>query len=354
MLKFMLPIIESPKEAFCTYPFQNLYVNVAGTVSCCCHMREPLGNVLEDDLITIWTGAKYKELRAAILRRKLPRACTTGHGSCPWLGRDLQKVQLSPISYDPNRPRWLELPLPNTHCNIGGEEPHEKNKACIMCIRDRKDFRDNHPQYRMDKTDEIVAACKSAIPYLSALSIMGIAEPFWHGRVMDVMEQLDYPNHKKTCNFSTFTNGICLNEAMIERFLGMVVRGCLNWSIDAASPETFVAIRRKNAFDVIKKNAKLFNNMRDSSKMRFSVANNINLLNVHEMALMVDFAKEVGADWVSLGPTWNAPWMQQLLISEDNKHVFFANRDKAVARAKEIGIDLRGNLDFENFIPTPK
>ena len=94
-----------------------------------------LGNLLETPLDQIWMGSAATRIRKAIERGKLDRACRCGH--CPWqfkprVPRDLQWRDL---------PEIIEFDLPNTHCNIGGEDPTTGQGACIMCPRAALDFR---------------------------------------------------------------------------------------------------------------------------------------------------------------------------------------------------------------------
>src|SRR5581483_4605151 len=116
-------------EAFCEYPFNRCRVTCEGNVSFCCFMRpDPLqpeadayiGNLLENTFDEIWFGPVAEEIRLATLDGKLHKKCQCP--GCPYLPLKHPYPKKN-IVYN-EYPNFLEIDLPNTHCNVGGLSPH--------------------------------------------------------------------------------------------------------------------------------------------------------------------------------------------------------------------------------------
>ena len=95
------------------------------------------------------------------------------------------------------------------------------------------------------------------------------------------------------------------NKKIEEKYCEIVKDSCLNFSIDAATPETYLKIRRLNFYDTIKRNITRYANDRPESHV-ISICHNINIHNLHEMPLMVKDAIEMGADSIYMNPVHSA------------------------------------------------
>lgn len=66
----------------CRDPWEFLFVNVHGDVRVCCVSHRIMGNVLTDDIQTIWNNSRYQDFRQRILSPDPPEECQ----NCPMRG----------------------------------------------------------------------------------------------------------------------------------------------------------------------------------------------------------------------------------------------------------------------------
>ncbi len=67
---------EEPK---CIFPWKNIIIDLNGAVRFCCHSRQVLGNLNEEDLSEIWNGKIAQDARKDLLRNEMPGECL----ACP-------------------------------------------------------------------------------------------------------------------------------------------------------------------------------------------------------------------------------------------------------------------------------
>lgn len=333
----MLKIINQFEDIqeFCGLPFTKLILNSWGEVSMCCHQIKQIGKIDKDsNILDIWNCALAQEIRQETNKGNLHKVCKSW-SSCPFIVSE-KKWHNVTVHKELKYPTYIEICLPDKHCNVGGEKPNDKNPACIMC---RRNF--NIPD-QPDLTDLI---CEKVLPIMSKLRhlcVLGIAEPFWKDAVFMILKKLMFEKYKHQCEFRTNTNGICINEKTAVRFFENVEISDVSWSIDAATPETHEKIRRLNTFDLVVENLKRWISLK-SDKHRVSIYNNINMLNVHEMSLMVKMAKEIGVDCLILLPTHDQTGvvkLGELILCEKNVEIFKRESEKARELANSIGLNL--------------
>lgn len=337
---------------YCSLPYTKLILNSWGEVSMCCHQLTQLGKLKEDtNLLDIWNSPLAKQIRATMDMGELHPVCTSWN-SCPFIVKD--RVMFPQGMYrNAAYPLYLEICLPDKHCNVGGETPDEKNPACIMC---RRNF---HIPSQPDLTEFLCEKARPLMPYLKYLCVLGIAEPFWKDATFKIFEKLEFWRYKHQIEFTTNTNGICLNEKVANRFFEETTMSDLSWSLDSASPETHMKIRRLDAFDLVTTNLKRWLKLRDQhggkAKHKVCIYNNINMLNVHEMKKMVELAKEWGVDKMVMLPTYDQSGvvkLGELMLCEKNVKIFKKYSEEAMERAKEIGLPLVYSKRFD-VIPPP-
>lgn len=250
-------------------------------------------------------------------------------------------------------PKYLEICLPDKHCNVGGENPTADNPACIMCKRNW-----NVPQ-QPDLTDFLCEKALPLMPYLEHLCVLGTAEPFWKDAVFRIFEKVQFHRHKEHIQFVTNTNGICLGERTAQRFFDEVVCSDISWSIDAATPETHEKIRRLPTFEIVTNNLKRWIEYRErfggKQKHRVTIYNNINLLNVEEMTLMVELATEWGVDHMIMLPTYDQTGQvhcYDIMLNKSNVETFKKHAKAARLRANELGLKLIYSKPF-HIVPPP-
>lgn len=349
MLKLKPEFVFEP--AFCSLPFTKLILNSWGEVSMCCHQLAQLGK-LDDkiDIMDLWNSPVAKDIRDNILKNKLHPVCTSWN-SCPFIVKE--KIAGPVMMYkNVSHPTYLEICLPDQHCNVGGNKPTDKNPACIMC---RRNF--GIPQQE-DMTEFLCSKAKSIMPYLRNLCVLGIAEPFWKDAIFKIYDLLEFQNHKDHIQFVTNTNGICLNDRMANRFFEKTNYSELSWSLDSATPITHEKIRRLDTFDLVVKNLKNWIKTRDSyggvASHKVTIYNNINLLNVHEMTMMVEMVFELGVDKIIMLPTYDqagSVLLGELLLCEKNVNIFKKCSEAAWKRAQELGVNLQYSKSFDILPP---
>jgi MoaA/NifB/PqqE/SkfB family radical SAM enzyme len=328
-------------HSYCRLPFVKLQVYADGSVNQCCYQKSFLGNVLETPLEEIWFSELAREVRKTTLKGDLHRMCK-GWGGCPFITLPREPKQWQ-VRHE--LPSYIELSLPNTHCNIGGESPAPET-ACFMCPRSAEDFWPD-----IDRTAELVARIKPMMPHLSLLSIVGLAEPFWKDAAFRVLEQLEFEKHNKRCGFSTFTNGTVLTPERQRRLVDLCPELYVQISLDAATPETYREIRRLDLFDRAVAHIESFLKIRRPGQF-IRICNNINTKNVHECVEMVRQAKRLGVDGLTFNPTHNSgndrAEVLPYLVNPGNAHLFRQAQRDAVAEASRIGmrIDFWRNLDL--------
>jgi hypothetical protein len=336
-----------PIRTFCNLPFTKVILNGWGDVSMCCYQMHQLGSVLGGKTVKeIWDSPLAQEIRRETLLGRLHPVCTSWN-TCPYQVAPKTEEDFL-MNRDHEYPTYMEVCLPNTHCNIGGENPSEENPACIMCCRNY-DFKKQPPI-----TDLLCEKAQSLMPFLRYLCVLGIAEPFWKDAVFRVFEKLDFAKYREQITFTTNTNGVCFVERTIRRFFDEIHTSDLSISLDAATPDTYLKIRRVDAYDLVIKNLRTYMELRDtnggSGRHHIVIYNNINLLNVHEMTAMVDTAYDLEIGKMIMLPTHDQCGrvdMGELLLNEKNVKVFRKAADAAKARADKLGVSLHYSKPFD-------
>lgn len=336
-------------KAFCEWPFVRAKININGDVTMCCYQDTFIGNIFNQSLEKIWNCDEAVDVRNTTLQNKLHKKCLTW-GGCPYLNTDLTDKEYT-FSYTKRLPTEIEIDLPSRHCNIGGLNPSDKNPACLMCPRDSKKYRKS-VSFNADHTQRIIEAVKPYMWNLTKLCILGVAEPFWKGIVFDILDYLEFQKYKDKILFWTFTNGSVFNKEVVNKFLEYTDRTEIYCSIDAGTKETYQKIRRRDFFELIKKNLIYYNSVR-GMRNRLIINANINTINMHEMAQMVEFTAVVGADQLVMNPTHNCAGTmddvveQELLITRENMNVFESYFQQAQKRAQELGVNLHLYRTFQ-------
>lgn len=342
-----------PYKTFCVLPLGKLILNPYGDVTMCCHQVTMLGSLAKgENLLDVWRSQLVKNMQKVTMEGKLHPVCTSWN-SCPYIVKPKKMFttrQYRRFFY----PTGLEICLPDKHCNIGGENPSEDSPACIMCRRNFMKVTSEDKDY----TDLFCEQAKPLMPWLKLLMVLGTAEPFWKDALFKIYEKLEFHRYKHRITFNTNTNGTCLNDRTTRRFFEETQWSDIQFSFDAATPETYKKIRRLNAFDTIVKNARNYVKVREEygGKARHKVVlwNNINMLNVGEMSMMVDQAADIGFDEIVMLPTYDLSGIVQLgdlMMNHKNIHIFREAAQKAREQAKKAGISLTYLKSFDEAPP---
>lgn len=339
-------------HSFCSLPYSKLIIDADGNLLHCCYQRIKLGNIFGGvGILDIWNGLLAKEIQETTTKGKLHRVCSAWN-TCPFIVGEKYDYEF-PVHKDFEYPTCLEICLPNKHCNVGGETPSDSNPACIMC---RRNYNINLNQ---PPTEVLCKYAKPLMPYLRYLCVLGTAEPFWKDAAFHVFKELNYSFYRQNITFTTNTNVICLTEHVVEKFFSEVSKSDISFSLDAATPETYTKIRRVDAYELVLKNIRNYLNHRDENggpeKHNAYIYNNINLINVHEMPLMVEAAHSVGIDSMIMLPTHDQLGevsMDELLLNNKNVKIFQKAAEAAKKRAHELGVKLHYSKPFDVVPPS--
>jgi len=328
-------------QAYCDFPFNRARITSEGWVSMCCFMRpDPLkpledayiGNVFETPFDEIWFGDVAESIRKSTLEGELHSKCNCP--GCPYLRPDARVKR--DIVYN-EHPNFLEIDLPNTHCNVGGLKPDPiKSPACVMCERSDPNFIPEE-----DHLMEVLDKIKHIMPNLCQMHIQGIAEPFYQTRekgylLFDVMDKLEYDKYKNDITISVTTNATLFKESVRREYLDRAPKSITNFSVDAATPETFKAIRIFDCFDKVWDNIYAFDAERTRDQQFIRIHNNINLMNIHEVRGMVQLAAKAHVEYVEFNPTNG--FNHKILVNEDNCGLFTRAEREIIEECELLGV----------------
>lgn len=329
-------------ESFCEYPFNRVRATAEGNISFCCFMRpDPLqpeadayiGNVLEKPFDEVWYSPLADEIRVATLGGNLHKKCQCP--GCPYL--PLKKpYPLQNVIYN-EYPTFLEIDLPNTHCNVGGLRPDPvKSPACIMCERAA-------PFFRPEKNHlfEVLDKIKHLMPNLAQIHIQGIAEPFYQTRengflLFEVMDALDFDRYADKITISVTTNATLLKKTVRDEYLKRAPHSITNFSIDAATPETFKAIRIFDCFDKVLENMYAFSNERIRDRQFVRIHCNVNTMNVREVKDLVPIAHKANVEFIEFNPTDG--FNHKILVNTSNCGLFLKAQNDIIERCNDLGV----------------
>jgi molybdenum cofactor biosynthesis enzyme MoaA len=324
-------------DVFCSYPFTRCRVTSEGHVAMCCFQRpDPLsdespyiGNLLEQSFDEIWFGERAEQIRLDTTQGVLSKRCQVP--GCPVLTMK-QPYKTSNTIYN-EYPIFLEIDLPNTHCNVGGEHPGPDNPACIMCERSAGP---DIFKPEKDHLSEVIPKLINIVPNLKQIHIQGIAEPFYKDLIFHILDWLDYDKYREQITISTTTNATLFKPAVRRKYLDRCPHSITNFSLDAATPKTFKKIRIFDCFDKILENIYAFNKERVRPRQFLRIHNNLNILNVHEVVGMVEIAAKADAEYVEFNPTDG--FNHKILVNHSNCGLFRKAQEDIVAACERLKV----------------
>ena len=345
---------KKPIKFFCELPFKRIKINHMGFAFHCCFQSESIGNVLDEDFHKVWNSKISEEVRDITKQGNLHRICS-GWGGCPFIGRDIKdETKYEEHLVHKNYPVALEIDLHPSHCNIGGLNPSEDKPACIMCPRNSKKLTE-HPSFNINVFDKVLDKVSFLMPYLKELTILGVAEPFWKNIIFDTFDKLKFKEHRDHCMFWTYTNGTVFGPKIQDKYKEYVKKSELSISIDAATPETYMKIRRLDFYDTIKRNVTHYSRNRCENHL-IKICHNINKINFKELPHMVEEASEMGADVVYFNFTHTAGNfidISDIALRKDDKPDFEKYEKKAYEISKKNGITIEMFRSFDQNLNQP-
>ncbi len=307
-------------KTICDYPFTRCRITCEGNIAFCCYQESFIGNILTNTFDEIWFGDTAEEIRLDISNGKFHKFCQVS--SCPYQ-TEKSKHKVNYAEY----PTFLEIDFPNTHCNVGFEEPSEKNPACVMCPRSSITFKSQN-----NHLFEVINRLKHLTPFLRQVHFGGVAEPFYKDLIFEIANLLNI-NQKVT--ISTITNGTLLNQEITKKFLKFN-NSILTFSLDAATSQTYHKIRILSSFDEVLGNLYSYGEKRNKKNQFLKIINNINMLNIHEVKEMCKIAKKAGVNLLEFIPTEG--WNKEILVNESNCGLFKRAQMEIEQECYDLGV----------------
>lgn len=324
-------------NAFCEFPWTRARITSEGKVAMCCFQRQDplnsesayIGNLLDNTFEEIWFSELADDIRASTMEGKLHKRCQVP--GCPYLQMKTP-YYAKKVVYDAF-PTFLELDLPNTHCNVGLEKPNAEHPACIMCERA------GGPDVFKPETNrlqEVLPKLIHIVQNLKQIHIQGIAEPFYKGLFFEILDALQFDRFADKITISTTTNGTLFKPQVRQDYLRRVPHSITNFSIDAATPETFQKIRILPVFDKVLENLYAFSAERVRNRQFLRIHNNLNIHNVHEVMGMVAIAHKANVEYVEFNPTDG--FNTEILVSEKNCGLFKKAQEDIIDECKRLKV----------------
>jgi len=195
-------------------------------------------------------------------------------------------------------PKILGVGLSN-RCNI--------NPPCVMCSqRNLKNIEEK------DMPEEILKRLEDLIKKSEVLSLHGTGEPLLSSRLFDTIKLTE-----KDCWINFNSNGLLLTKDMSNKIINSNIK-LINFSIDAAAPQTYQKIRRNN-LQKLKENIKYLQELKKQKNKTFPIIRiNIVLMkeNLSELPEFFYLAEELGAEGVHV-----------YLLNKKNKTYAVKNKD---------------------------
>jgi molybdenum cofactor biosynthesis enzyme MoaA len=311
----------------CRAPHTALRFSPTGVVrACCANDKVSLGKVGDISLREVWEGSPIRELALAIERGDYSQGCDD---CAPGIIADREASPAANFDRFPRQPRsgWplrLEFALSN-RCNL----------ECVMCngelssvIRVKREGRAPLPRaYGDDFYDEIVPFLRHA----QETAFIG-GEPFLEPgarRILDQLIALGRPG-----DVHVTTNGTIGGER-VENYL-QTLRMDVAVSIDAATKETFEAIRVGASFDEVIANRDRFLQITRANNRTLAVNFCLMTNNWHELHLMCLEADRIDVP-LQVIPVFYPAEFSPMCLPDDEVAAI-------VERLEGIGADVRPEL----------
>lgn len=271
---------------YCPHPFTRMEIKSDGSVYCCCEgwLPKPIGNVLSDDLNSVWLGRAARDIRASVCRGTFDH-CT----ACPYLpGPGGPVVEKMPIDVDTSWIHVLKLDYDQT-CNL----------TCPSCrVAHSSSFVD------LEKVRAIHSKVLASRVLLRTrrLYVTGAGDPFASPVYWDLLQHLHEIPQNPNLDLFLHTNGLLLDrdhwEAMGPNNAKVAEVGI---SVDAATPETYRTNRRAS-WDRLWRNVDLVNHLQTTTNpdLKLGFFFTVQANNFRELVPFLRLARNHRASWTSV------------------------------------------------------
>ena len=276
---------------FCPLPFKHMEIQVGGRTNLCCYLNKSPGIVKENNLFEIYNSKSAQSGRRSMISGTLEycdlNVCPhfTG-GTLPinsnCIGTPYEKIINESITKLNKLNLWLAF---DSRCNL----------SCPSC---RKDIiKCSKPQ--IAEMEMLMSEVKKNLSRISNLGISGNGDPFASPVYRKFLFEFDakvYPDVK----IFILSNGQLFNEnAWGSMSKAQSAIKSVQFSIDAATKESYEKIRRGGCFNKIKSNLEFISSLRKTNKIdEFIISFVVSANNYMEMADFIRWGKSLECDQV--------------------------------------------------------
>ena len=239
------------KENICSFPFTEMNIQLNGDVYTCCKDWNPcsIGNIDDDDLITIWNSERAKMLRNSILDGSY-RYCNVN--TCPAMisgnkSRLITRNAADVLDY--SRPSKIVLTIDST-CNL----------VCPSCRSEKLIEQSPIQNARARKILQSLMDTIFNEPHLDKiyLTMDGSGEIFFSPVYREFFENAKIfktPELWPNLTIVLCTNGVMMTEKIQKKYVNMFdMSKYIRVSIDAGNKESYDKVRKGGDWDLLWKN----------------------------------------------------------------------------------------------------
>lgn len=273
-------------QSECLNKDSNIRIIMSGEVCSCCMAHDnTFGNIYLASFDSIWNSRKARIGRLSLENGTFVFCEET---RCPYLSHakkmDRKHSDIKIEFSKENRRDYPDTISPEIDCSC--------NLHCVSCRREL--FIDKSVERK--KYTEVIL--DRIVPVPSEIVINNVGDPFVGENSLRVIyNEKNYEKHR----IGIYTNGILLIKQRVDSILEKYDTIELSVSVDAASKETYEAIRRGGNWDILMKNLEYCSELRKAGKISYFQLNYVvQATNIHEMAPFVKLADKLGVDRIAM------------------------------------------------------
>jgi MoaA/NifB/PqqE/SkfB family radical SAM enzyme len=226
----------------CSWPWETLVLLCDGRIVCGCadpYAKRVLGDTRATSLHEIWTGPTIHQLRT-----DLNQGASTFCGDCP--------LKLPLADAEPPRLRSVDVPpLPQ---RLYVECTAACNLSCFQACCAPETGISRTRQAGMLDFDLFRRVIDEAGPALARVDFFNYGEAFLHKRAVEMVEYLK--SRHPHIYLYTSTNGLAFSEDALRRLIRSGIDE-VTFSIDGATPESYVRYRQRGDFAKVMRNLQI-------------------------------------------------------------------------------------------------
>ena len=223
------------------------------------------------------------------------------------------------------------------------------NLRCSMCEYSSNKSKNKNRMIDFDRFEKLFNTIfksssfifRKIFPKSLLFDLTGIGEPFMNKDFLRFVKLLK----EKGLTVTFASNFTLLNENIIKDLIDYKV-DLIFVSLDGATKKSYESIRKGADFDKVINNLRKFVIIKGNKKPKLVIRFLVSSLNVKDMPLLVELAKDIGIKNLSITRMNTSDQNKELQVDPDDYKKY---KELAVNKAKELGIE----LDFGLFSKKP-